>query len=231
MYSRRGGAGSQPLHLLGRRRGRYLGLRCIQVAAVGSGGLACGFVQGREGDSSEISTLASCTGKLYSSSLRQESLSASMAHPQCHGAPGMPWRPSSLRRSPCSVRPSAPGLLGTHLPLITAPAGSALLRCWEPTCRAWQQRAELGIALQPLTTASAPGATCCTTRHTPCQPSKLPRCNPALLNHLGSRTLGLPPFFSVSMILMVSSGVRSCKQWREGGGREPVGSGAGAGAD
>lgn len=37
--------------------------------------------------------------------------------------------------SPVRVVPSGPGLEGTHLPFTTAPAGSALLRCWEPTCR------------------------------------------------------------------------------------------------
>ena len=56
--------------------------------------------------------------------------------------------------SPCSVIWSAPGLLGTHLPLITAPAGSALLRCWEPACGrrggegstrgSWRMRARRG---------------------------------------------------------------------------------------
>ena len=39
------------------------------------------------------------------------------------------------RHAPMRVMPEASGLLGTHLPPTTAPAGSALLRCWDPTCR------------------------------------------------------------------------------------------------
>lgn len=121
----------------------------------------------------------------------------------------------ALVGAPCSVRPSAPGLLGTHLPLTTAPAGSALLRCWEPICAGQQGqsssngRGREGLRLcrqvQPCTFTlyilpRLPMASC--KRPTPSGPAWLP------LGKAG-RTLGLPPFRSVSTMLMVSSGVRS----------------------
>ena len=58
--------------------------------------------------------------------------------------PALPWpcaapqpRPGRQHcpHAPISVVWSCCGLEATHLPSITAPAGSALLRCWEPT---WQ---------------------------------------------------------------------------------------------
>ncbi len=194
--------------LLGRRRGRYLGLGRVQVAAVRSGGLACG-VETEAGTAAGTECQIPCTW-VRSSALDRKTAQQVAASGAWHTARHTSITPAQPPLcSPCSVRPSAPGLLGTHLPLATAPAGSALRRCWEPTCTGVEAGATAEhhyVHGQQARSHALLAGSCLQ------QPQWGAAYTPPTFDPFSpavSRTLGLPPFFSVSTILIVSSGVRS----------------------
>lgn len=201
----------------------------VQVAAVRPRRLACG-TRGREQEQAQAevsrrrlmarpgckmcnATQDPCSGegRLWSSKTRSwpsiswlASLAGSgmllLPHSATHMKAQQAWAPGLALVSPMSVMPSAPGLEGTHLPSTTAPAGSALLRCWEPTCA--------GVRMKVGADGPARLRSWCTT----CWPAvgwARPQGAAPRQGRVHPLTLGLPPFLRVSTMLTTSSGVRS----------------------